>query len=45
MNPQFKKISILPLLIALALVVAVWTVTPALATPPSPSGPRPHRRT
>ena len=39
MNPQFKKISILPLLIALALVVAVWTVTPALATPPSPSGP------
>jgi quercetin dioxygenase-like cupin family protein len=36
MNPltQFKKISILPLLIALAFVVAVLTVTPARATPP-----------
>ena len=35
MNPltQFKKTSILPLLIALALVVAGWTITPALATP------------
>ena len=38
MNPlsQFKKILILPLLIALSLVVAA---APALATPPSPPGP------
>jgi quercetin dioxygenase-like cupin family protein len=38
MNPlsQFKKILILPLLIALSFVVAA---APALATPPSPPGP------
>ena len=35
MNPQFKKTSILPLLIALALgVAAALIVVPALATPP-----------
>ncbi len=36
MNPliQFKKIPILPLLIALALVVGALTAVPALATPP-----------
>jgi quercetin dioxygenase-like cupin family protein len=36
MNPliQFKKIPILPLLIALALVVGALTAMPALATPP-----------
>ena len=36
MNPltQFKKIPILPLLIALALGVGVLTTVPANATPP-----------